>query len=267
MMSAEIYLQTINWQKRLRREIPILKEICEQKNTTQKQIRILDLGCGLGKHLTELAKYFPKAELVGIDLSSEMIQLAQKLLISFDWAISSQINFHAGDFFSQSPSNFGKFDFIYSLGNSILLMLEDHKPLELFSRINQFLAPNGLLFFQILNNSKPRKGYVPSPICHTQEGDNFYTIKRFDPNLHQNQMEVEFVEVYQKKNRSKPEVKAHKSFWPLISNSEIAKILSSFNLEILETWGSYNKIPFSSSKHDSLLLLAQKRNKNSNFLY
>lgn len=42
--------------------------------------RILEVGCGTGKNLHALAQRFPNAELAGIDLSGEMLDIARRKL-------------------------------------------------------------------------------------------------------------------------------------------------------------------------------------------
>tara|TARA_R110002124_G_scaffold280073_1_gene453113 strand:+ start:10851 stop:11450 length:600 start_codon:yes stop_codon:yes gene_type:complete len=39
--------------------------------------KILDLGCGTGKHLTKLAEKYPEAQITGLDASVEMLTKAQ----------------------------------------------------------------------------------------------------------------------------------------------------------------------------------------------
>lgn len=62
-------------------------------------VRILDFGCGAGRSLPYLAKYFPDAELWGYDVSSESLKLAtqrvpQARLFS-DWQDISAVRFDA----------------------------------------------------------------------------------------------------------------------------------------------------------------------------
>ncbi|MHA1475666.1 MAG: hypothetical protein ACTSQ5_10820 [Promethearchaeota archaeon] len=59
--NIEIYLKIIDWDKRLQREIPVLKEIINSitSNKSKKPLKILDIGCGPGIHLLELAKSYP----------------------------------------------------------------------------------------------------------------------------------------------------------------------------------------------------------------
>ncbi len=40
--------------------------------------RILEIGCGTGKNLVELARQFPQARIVGLDLSADMLEKAQR---------------------------------------------------------------------------------------------------------------------------------------------------------------------------------------------
>lgn len=44
----------------------------------EANIKILEVGCGTGINLHQLAKIFPKAELTGLDVSQDMIDFAQK---------------------------------------------------------------------------------------------------------------------------------------------------------------------------------------------
>jgi len=46
--------------------------------------RILDLGCGTGKHLVKLAERFPDAKIIGVDASKEMLNKASVKIKSFD---------------------------------------------------------------------------------------------------------------------------------------------------------------------------------------
>ncbi|MES2737648.1 MAG: class I SAM-dependent methyltransferase [Verrucomicrobiota bacterium] len=45
--------------------------------------RILEIGCGTGKNLVELARAFPKAQIIGLDLSKDMLDRARPKLKEF----------------------------------------------------------------------------------------------------------------------------------------------------------------------------------------
>lgn len=48
------------------------------------QPHILEIGCGTGKNLDQLQYYFPDADLVGIDLSNSMLEVAENKLEQSD---------------------------------------------------------------------------------------------------------------------------------------------------------------------------------------
>jgi SAM-dependent methyltransferase len=71
----------------------------------QSPTRILDLGTGTGKGARVVAKRFPEAEVVGIDLSPAMIERARELLpeglrgrVRFEVADASELRFEDGAF-------------------------------------------------------------------------------------------------------------------------------------------------------------------------
>jgi len=45
--------------------------------------RILEVGCGTGKNLVALARAFPKAEILGLDLSADMLDRARPKVVPF----------------------------------------------------------------------------------------------------------------------------------------------------------------------------------------
>ena len=55
--------------KQVIQEIPLVRDA---------EIRILEVGCGTGYNLQNLAKHFTKAHLIGLDVSSDMTTLAKK---------------------------------------------------------------------------------------------------------------------------------------------------------------------------------------------
>jgi SAM-dependent methyltransferase len=54
--------------------------LMEQRLSGQRQTRILDFGCGPGRSLEYLDKYFPDAEIWGYDVSSESLGIASSRL-------------------------------------------------------------------------------------------------------------------------------------------------------------------------------------------
>ena len=89
------------------------------------QPRILEIGCGTGKNIKHLEYYFPDAQILGVDLSEDMLNVARKKLEDS----SKQITFLNHQYGSE-PLKSDPFDLIllsYSLtmvGNQIEQVLE-----------------------------------------------------------------------------------------------------------------------------------------------
>ncbi len=57
--------------------------VAEASRRIDPPARILEIGCGTGKNLAALARAFPKAHLVGLDLSAEMLGRAKAKLAPY----------------------------------------------------------------------------------------------------------------------------------------------------------------------------------------
>ena len=73
--------------------------------------RILEVGCGTGTTLLQLAKIFPQAHLTGVDLSSDMLVRARRKLAPWADRLELQQHIYSGS----SPATFDLIVFSYSL--------------------------------------------------------------------------------------------------------------------------------------------------------
>ncbi|MFT3701166.1 MAG: methyltransferase domain-containing protein [Agriterribacter sp.] len=100
-------------------------------------LRVIDLGCGTGELTARLAGMLPKAEVLGIDSSAEMLKESEKFTapnLRFEQStIESQIN------------DTQKFDFIFS--NAALQWVDDHE--KLIPQIISILKPGGQIIIQM----------------------------------------------------------------------------------------------------------------------
>ena len=68
-----VYDRSINWDARLRRELPFILEALSESGGN----RVLDMACGSGRHSVALA--LEGADVIGFDSSASMIQAAKEL--------------------------------------------------------------------------------------------------------------------------------------------------------------------------------------------
>jgi len=84
-------------------------ELVSQEIADSRATRILELGCGRGYNLARLAKNWPNAEFVGIDLSPKNVDATRKEVIGL-------LNVHARKAnFESLPIPDGSFDLIFSV--------------------------------------------------------------------------------------------------------------------------------------------------------
>ncbi len=99
--------------------------------------RILDLGCGSGLSTLELSRAFPQAEIVGVDVSPDMLAAAAKRLPGARF-----VEGDAATFASEG------FDLVFA--NAVFHWVPGH--LEVISRLARALPPGGALAFQTPDN-------------------------------------------------------------------------------------------------------------------
>lgn len=136
--------------------------------------KILDLGCGTGKHLLKLAEFFPEAHITGIDSSEEMLRKASvkiqqskriKLFNTDIASLRSEPETYDLILCSYSLSMFGDLnEYIDLIQNSlnqsgVVAIVDFHStPIPLFERWMKFNHVNisGSLFTQIEKYFKVR---------------------------------------------------------------------------------------------------------------
>ena len=126
-------------------------------------IDVLDLGCGRGLILAELAKLYPNSRFTGIDLSEDAVAYANA-----NTADLPNISFEArdlSDYDSWAPAN--ACDFITTFD----AVHDQAQPLNLLKGINKALRPDGIYLMQDISGS----GHVHGDIGHPL-GTLLYTI-------------------------------------------------------------------------------------------
>lgn len=140
MWNAEIYEKF--GKERLQPSIDLVSRL-----TDRKFERILDAGCGTGMSTAALVSAFGDSEIIGVDLSEEMLVKARKNI--------SQAIFIRRDC-SQPLSDLGKFDLIFS--NAFIQWLPDQK--EFMEDSFRMLSEGGVFAAQI-----PLFGEMPANNC------------------------------------------------------------------------------------------------------
>lgn len=99
--------------------------------------RILDVGCGPGNSTQVLAARFPKAQILGVDASAEMVEAARKAMPEYSF-----MQYDAGGDLSGLG---GGYDVVFS--NACLQWIPGHA--TLLPRLMKLLGPGGVLCVQV----------------------------------------------------------------------------------------------------------------------
>ena len=133
--------------------------------------RILDIGCGPANSAAQIKKAFPKAYIVGIDSSPDMILAAEKAMPNTD--------FICCDASTELEKTCGNFDIIFS--NACLQWIPNHS--DLLKYISKFLNKNGVLAVQIpIQQTQPVHKIIESAVS-SEKWKNLIKTKRIFYNL------------------------------------------------------------------------------------
>ena len=132
-----------------------------------KPLKILEIGCGPGALASALRRWYPNAEITGIDRDSEFIRFAKER--------ENGVSFMEGDA-AALPFEDGTFD--VTISNTVAEHIE---PSRFYGEQLRVLKPNGVCF--VLSS---RKGINLSPDCYEQQEfeKNFWTkVSQYDHSM------------------------------------------------------------------------------------
>jgi len=130
----DLFYKKKNYQK----EVAFLEKIFN-KYSKSPVISILDLGCGSGNHSVVLAKR--GYEVVGVDLSSKLIRLAQKKAKKY----KLKVNFLKGDIRNVDLGR--KFDAVIAMFNVVGYQVRNEDFKRMIKTANKHLKKEGLFVF------------------------------------------------------------------------------------------------------------------------
>lgn len=130
-----------------------LAELIEDVIPLKQFPKVLDLGCGRGRHSLTLAS--KGYNVTGIDLSPEAISKAKRLAAERNL---TNVEFRVGDMRESSDD---KFDAIVNLFTTFGYFLDDRENSRVIGSMSRMLRPEGRLMIDYLNPEYVRNNLVP----------------------------------------------------------------------------------------------------------
>ena len=203
--------------------------------------KILDLGCGRGRHSLSMGKR--GYTVTGIDLSVEAITVARSKAITEDL---QQVSFVVGDMREFFPETF---DAVINLFTSFGYFDTDDQNAQVIRNVSRMLRPQGKLVLDYLNVIKAQNTLVAEE--EGSIGNLNYTINRFV----EDQTLVKKIHFRQKGRHEAHEfterVKMYDKEW-------FERNLQKAGFDVQEVFGNYIGSEFNESTSSRLLLVAQK---------
>jgi len=149
-------------------------DFIEKEVVFNKQIRILDIGCGTGRHMIELTKRGYRV--TGIDLSESLLRRAKEKA-SKD---NLNIDFQKQD--ARTLTFYNEFDLVIMLCEGAFPLMEtDEMNFQILRNAANALKPKGKLIFTTLNGLFPLFHSVKEfLVSATKEGNATYSNNSFD---------------------------------------------------------------------------------------
>ena len=122
----------------------------------EKGIKVLDVGCGVGKALLALAQAFPNSEFTGYDFLDSAVQKAT--------AEAKESNLSNISFFQKDAAEFedsGKYDLVFTFD----AVHDQAKPMQMLQNIFNSLKPDGIYFCQDIAGSSHLENNLEHPLA------------------------------------------------------------------------------------------------------
>jgi ubiquinone/menaquinone biosynthesis C-methylase UbiE len=151
-------------EKNYKAEASFIDQLIGEQYSCPKDIQLLDLACGTGRHLEELYKIGYR-KMMGSDISRSMINVAIDKFNSID----NQIKFYTSSF-QRSNEIPGEFDVVISMFSAVNYITNYQDQVLSFKNIFNLLKNGGIFIFDIWNGNAVVDHYSPVKILRKKDG-------------------------------------------------------------------------------------------------
>ncbi len=224
-------------------------DFLEKEIEYNKEVKILDIGCGTGRHSIELAKR--GYNVVGVDLSESMLQRAKEKAAKK----KLQILFEKQD--ARKLTYLNQFDLVIILcEGGFSLMESDEMNFQILQNAANALKPKGKLIFTALNALFPLFHSVKEFLNgEAKEGNAIYDNHSFDLMIFRDSNIISFEDDF----GNKKELQCNERYYV---PSEITWQLKTLNFQTIEIFGAklgaFSRTDKLSTEDYEMLVIAEK---------
>ncbi len=235
----------VNWEKRLRREVPFFEELF-RKHAVRS---VLDAGCGTGRHADMFAGW--GLSVVGADVEERMIEIART---NFD---RPNLDFMVCDFLSLGEGLAGrKFDAVLSLGNSLPQLESEELIAQAIACFASLLEKSGVLVLHLLNFDKwvseEKRFEGPRPGSDPNREVVFLKIFDYAPG------KVEVTILQMEKMGGQWTARESSGHLTPVGHRSLVGMCLDAGLRSVELYSDHNRSEFDADTADSLILAATR---------
>jgi 2-polyprenyl-3-methyl-5-hydroxy-6-metoxy-1,4-benzoquinol methylase len=209
----------------------------------QKGLKILDAGCGAGRHVHAWSELGHDAH--GFDLSPNSIHAAKEkaleLTLKCKFEVLDLRDLHKEEDYA------GKFDIVTNLFTSFGYFTEEKDHLSVIKGFAQALKSEGILIMDYLNPEYSKSRLIPSETI-TRKEIEFIISRHFDGEFFNKT--IKYTENSGKENSYTERVKA----WEI---DELKKLLSSVGLQTQSCFGDYSLVEYATDS-PRMIVIAKK---------
>lgn len=202
-----------------------------------KDIKVLDLACGKGRHSIHLSSI--GFDVTGVDISKKSIEFAKR-------NESNSLKFFQHDMRNIFKEN--SFDIVFNLFTSFGYFMTKEEDLNVLNAIYDNLKPNGLFVFDFLNTTQVVKNLVPKEE-KIIDGIHF-SIKRF--------CEGEFIKK-QIKVLDKDKEFNYQEQVKMLNPNALNNLFDQAGFKINQQFGNYELNPFLEETSNRFIVIAEKQ--------
>jgi len=245
---AKSYDQSINWEARIAREIPVLTNVFGEPGSGG----LLDAGCGTGHQAIALAK--SGYTVTGTDMSAEMLSVAREYATDCG---CDRIRFAEAPYATLFDTVGGGHDGAYCLGNALAAAGTRDGVASAIEQFSKCLRVGGKLFLQVLNFRSlcEEVPCVRGPRVSVADGVEYVSVREF----HRDGERLQVTNISLWKEDGAWSKRASCGYLYPITPDEMRGWLAENQLELDHFWGGYDRSSFDIETSVDLIVAATRR--------